>query len=482
MTLSVWDVLRNHLDPPDPDVFGKMGYTPSECQQQFHDATEFDVGFGGRAGTGKSKALIMEALRQGMRYPGLRIGGFRRTYGELEESLIKELIKIDFAKKLGCKWNGGSHELKFPNGSLMRLLYAESVPDAARRQGGEYQLMLFDERQMVHPDVPDFLINTRVRSGDAGIPVIGVRSTFNPGGLGHTFNKIRYIERTDFGKHSYEELDDDDQPTGQWVRFVEGIPSEHVDPDYWRRLRLLGDPKKRRQLLDGDWESPEGAMFSQFRHRIHVCSPEDRPIHMPTAPKAVGVDWGRAAPFAAVWVAKPADDIFVVYRELAKKELTRDEQADLILASESNVEINPKHIPVFLDPSCWNRDPDSVKRPGAPLKSTASIYQSHGLPVQHADNRRIEGWQLIHDLLAVDRENIPRLIIYDTCPQLIRCMQDLPRDVRNPDDVDTHADDHLADALRYALMGIMYKRHQKGDGRQTVLPKPTFAGIRHKQF
>ena len=75
------------------DVFAKLGYVPTPKQQEFHDATEFDLLFGGSAGGGKSRALTAHAIRECVRYPGLRVGAFRRSYPELKESLIAELFR-----------------------------------------------------------------------------------------------------------------------------------------------------------------------------------------------------------------------------------------------------------------------------------------------------------------------------------------------------------------------------------------------------
>jgi hypothetical protein len=73
------------------DVFAKLEYVPTPRQQLFHDADEFDVLFGGSAGGGKTRALLMDDIRDAIRHPGIRIGAFRRTYGELKESLLAEL-------------------------------------------------------------------------------------------------------------------------------------------------------------------------------------------------------------------------------------------------------------------------------------------------------------------------------------------------------------------------------------------------------
>jgi hypothetical protein len=53
---------------------------------------------------------------------------------------------------------------------------------------------------------------------------------------------------------------------------------------------------------------------------------------------------------------------------------------------------------------------------------------------------------------AVDYDNnIPRLRIFENCPNLIRQLSSLPLDKNNPEDVDTKAEDHAYDALRYMV-------------------------------
>src|SRR6185437_2819599 len=116
------------------------------------------------------------------------VGAFRRTYPELEESLLAELANHGFATELGASWNGSKYNLQFANGSLLMFRYAETLQDATRRQGGQYQLLLFDERNLTPPDVIAFL-ESRLRSGRADLPVLGVRSGTNPGGPGHGASK-----------------------------------------------------------------------------------------------------------------------------------------------------------------------------------------------------------------------------------------------------------------------------------------------------
>ena len=46
----------------------------------------------------------------------------------------------------------------------------------------------------------------------------------------------------------------------------------------------------------------------------------------------------------------------------------------------------------------------------------------------------------------------PGLFVFSTCRQFIRTVPVLPRDARDPDDVDTEAEDHVYDETRYRVM------------------------------
>jgi hypothetical protein len=46
----------------------------------------------------------------------------------------------------------------------------------------------------------------------------------------------------------------------------------------------------------------------------------------------------------------------------------------------------------------------------------------------------------------------PRLVFFSNCTNTIAQIPSLPLDKRNSEDVDTHAEDHLYDALRYGVM------------------------------
>lgn len=440
-------LLEAQLQPAG--VFKLLNYQPTERQQAFHDAEEYDVLYGGAAGGGKTKALVMEGIRWCVEHPGLRVGAFRRTYGELKESLIAELAVCDFAAAVGGKWNGTEYELRFPNKSVLVFRYAENLQDATRRQGGEYQGMLFDERTLTPPDVVEFL-SSRIRAGRANLPVKGIRSGSNPGGAGHGAVKQRFIDATDYGNKVITD------ETGQTVRF---IPSKlddnpHIDAGYASRLNRLPEAM-RKAFRDGSWDVFAGQYFTEWNHARHVV--ENTIEVAPSWHRIAGIDWGFAAPWAVLWLAIDEDGRAWVYDELYATQVGESAQAKRVLDAEA------RHgVPVdrYADDAMWTGRGDA--------KSVADVYAENGCDLIPAKKgERLVGWQRVRSYLAEGPacahhrakgwDTCPMLHVLDgAAPNLVRTLPTLPYDTTasRVEDVDTKAEDHAADALRYALIQL----------------------------
>lgn len=392
----------------------------------------------------------MHAIRECVQHPGIRVGAFRRTYGELKESLLAELALTGYAGAVGAVWRGGDYDLRFPNGSLLMFRYAESMTDASRRLGGQYQLLLFDERTQTNPDVVAFL-ESRLRSGRADIPVLGSRSATNPGGPGHSAVKARYIKPTNYGTTV---ITDDRNRT---VRFIPSLLADnpHINPEYARDLMALPEAQ-RRAYLDGDWDVFAGQMFPEWSHDRHTLPP----ITLPTSwRRYCGVDWGYAAPWVVVWAAVDEDDRVWVYREIYERLVGEARQATRILAAETHADGTMEPIVArFADDAMW-----AVRGDAKPI---SQVYLDNGVHLTPAGKGgRVPGWQRVHSFLAdapacphhraLGWDTCPKLHVFTNCDKFITTLPDLPHSpTGDPEDADTNADDHIADALRYLLINL----------------------------
>ena len=98
-----------------------------------------------------------------------------------------------------------------------------------------------------------------------------------------------------------------------------------------------------------------------------------------------------------------------------------------------------------LDSSCWNRVGTGP--------SIAETMIRAGVRWTPSDRNRLAGKMEIHRRLQQDDiTDEPRIKILSTCTNLIRTLSSLPLSKTNTEDVDTKADDHAYDALRYMCM------------------------------
>ena len=411
--------------------------------------------------THNTAAFIMEALWLAANFPGIRIGCFRRSYPELEESFLQELARRQFARPLSVAfggsppvWNATNKVLKFPNGSSINFTYAETVQDASRILGGESQAFFIDEAGQMLPTVIAH-IEERLRSGNKLIPVIGLRLASNPGGVGHLSLKKRFINPTRNGKVVAESVDDKGNPTGQTVAFIPARATDnpHLNKGYFKVLDSIPDPQRRAAMRDGNWDAMVGQFFEQWDRGKHVVSQFAVPKEWQ---RYCGIDYGVRAPFAAIWGAVDNDKRIWIYREIYASGVYAEQQAQAIVEAEKAA--GEFEVIRVADPSMWGDR-------GTPL-SVSDIYGMNGCGIMQANNNRMNGWARVHAYLndgpacdihkAMGWETCPMLHVFEeTCPMFIETIPTLPRSQIKPDDAETkNVEDHIADALRYMCMEV----------------------------
>ncbi|MBQ6823613.1 MAG: terminase family protein, partial [Clostridia bacterium] len=158
-------------------------------QHRFMTAAEDEVLFGGAAGGGKSFGQLADALRYALCYPGSRQLLLRRTLPELESSLIRTAQEL-FPAAL-YHYISSRHTGVFVNGSVLDFGYCDSERDALRYQSTEYDVIRFDELTHFTEGMYLYLMS-RLR-GSTPYPR-QMKSTTNPGGIGHDWVKRRFID------------------------------------------------------------------------------------------------------------------------------------------------------------------------------------------------------------------------------------------------------------------------------------------------
>ena len=361
----------------------KLEISVTKKQKAFIDAKETEVLFGGAAGGGKSYGQLVDTLLYALTYPRSKQLILRRSFSELEKSLVRASREV-FPPEI-YSFNSSTHIGRFRNGSIVDFGYCAYESDVYQYQSAEYDQIRFDE--LTHFTEGQYLyLMSRLR-GANGYPK-QMKSSTNPGGIGHSWVKARFID-----------------PSPPGVAFSEGhglsrvfIPAhlsdnrflEDKDPDYKRRLLSL--PKNdTKALLYGDWNIFEGQYFAEFSTDAHVCEP----FQIPDGWRRFRtIDYGLDR-LACLWIALSPEGKSYVYRELCESDLPISIACEKILSlTDEGEEIYATLAP----PDLWFRTQESGK-------SKSEIFRENGLELTKTSNNRESGWLAIKEMLRV-REGV----------------------------------------------------------------------------
>ncbi len=405
-----------------------MTFRITRRQKAFLDATAGEVLFGGAAGGGKSYGQLIDACLFALRYPASKQLILRRTFAELEKSLIRVSLAL-FPRDI-YSYHATGHTGRFSNGSIIDFGYCATENDVFQYQSAEYDVVRFDE--LTHFTEFQYLyLISRVR-GTNGYPK-QIKSSTNPGGVGHGWVKARFI---------------DPAPPEQMFCAPDGtsrifLPSKiddntflmRADPAYKTRLLALPE-REQKALLYGDWNIFEGQYFTEFSYEKHTCDPIPLP---PEWRRWRTLDYGLDR-LACLWIAVDGDRNVYVYRELCESDVIVSRAAEKILAATPQEE---RIYATLAPPDLWARSQESGR-------SKALLFAENGLRFTKTANDRETGWLSIKELLRQDKDGRVRLHIFRNCTEIIKCLPMLQIDPLHPTDTLTepHAITHAPDALR----------------------------------
>jgi hypothetical protein len=432
----------------------ELPYSPTARQLAFHQSQEDEVLYGGAAGGGKSCAIVMDALLRCAAHPRTVAYLFRRTYRELEDTLIAEALSR-VPRALG-RYSPAAHELRLVNGSILRFRHCQNDRDRFLYQGAEIHWLYLDELTHFSQTVYDFLRSRLRANASLGIRPV-VRAASNPGGVGHAWVKARFIDPMPPDTPRTERVQADGVSGARTLRYIPARVKDnpHLSPGY--ALELASKPPALRDaLLFGRWDAFEGQVFTEWRDDAagyetgrftHVVAPFPIPASWR---RFRSFDFGYSKPFSVGWWALDPHGVLYRYREWygctgtpnVGLRLTPAEIAREIARSERAHE-QGLHVTGVADPSIWD---------GSRGESIAQQMQREGVYFLPAENARLAGLMQVHRRLSFDENGLSGVKVFSTCRDSIRTLPALCYDAQHCEDVDTDAEDHIYDEWRYLFM------------------------------
>lgn len=277
----------------------------------------FEALGGGAAGGGKTDlGMMIPPARQFTEHPKFKGLVMRRTYPDLEKEVIPR--QHEWYAPMGAVYNETKKRWKFPSGAYIQNGHAEREQDVRKYDSAEYNYIDWDECTHFTGFQYLYLSISRCRSSAPDLPAF-VRGFTNPGNVGHSFFKQRFVDPFPHGKKIII-----DKVTNQRRIYIPFLGKDNPylllnDPGYLKRLEGLPEVEKKAKLF-GDWNSYEGQVFAEFRV-MHLSDEPENAVHVVSGfeipawwPRILGIDWGWAAMTFAIWGAVSPDGRLYIYR------------------------------------------------------------------------------------------------------------------------------------------------------------------------
>lgn len=474
----------------------------SKSQYKFLTCPVFEVLYEGTRGPGKTDCLLMDfAQDTGMGYgPAWRGILFRQTYKQLTDVINKtrKWFPLIFPK---AKYNMAEHYWTWPDGEMLLLRQFQRESDYWNYHGHEYPWIGWEELCNWHEPAGYKRMMSTCRSTNRAVAKIArVRSTTNPYGPGHNWIKHRF-RLPAYRGHIIRDATDEEGHKEPARMAIHGHIWENsvlldADPTYIEKLRASArNEAELKAWLYGSWDIVAGGMFDDVWHpKTHVVRPFDIPRSWRIDRS---FDWGSSKPFSVGWWAESDGSDYIDaqgnVRSTVRGDLFRiaeyygwngkPNEGLKMLAVEIGKEIMERE-------ARWNLlgrvKPGPADRSIFDVENGMCIADDMAKPVRLADGRempgpkfepadkspgsRKTGWEQMRKMLkqskrpAVGIREHPGLFIFSNCDNFIRTVPVLPRDEKDMDDVDSEAEDHIADETRYRVRHLTNK---SGSGKTT---------------
>jgi len=433
----------------------------------------FEVLYEGTRGPGKTDALLMDFAQHVGQGWGVNWRGvlFRQTFPQLDDVVAKS-SKWFPALFPGAEFNKTKYVWRFPDGEELLLRHMKNPDDYWNFHGHAYPWIGWEEVTNWATSACYTIMMSCSRSTVKGMPR-KYRATTNPYGKGHNWVKQRFQLPHMRGRII--------RTAGEPDRVaIHGNIKENrilldADPDYVKKIVAAAtNPGQVRAWLDGSWDITSGGMFDDiWDSKVHVVDPFPIPRSW-TIDRSF--DWGSSKPFSVGWWAESdgtdaplpggkvlrtkRGDLFRIgeWYGVAKGE---ENKGLHMLASQVGAGIAAREVAMGLAGRVKPGPADTSifdEENGVCIANDLAKAGARFVAADKGPGSRKQGWEAIRKRLQGSKRNPesgmreePGLFIFRTCKEALRLIPPTPRDEVDPDDVDTEAEDHLQDEVRYRV-------------------------------
>lgn len=480
----------------------------------------FEVLLEGTRGGGKTDSLIMDFARECGKGLGAHWKGylFKRTNPELKDvkDKCRQFLPAIFP---GIRFRESPYfEIIWPTGETLMCRHMGDDKDYWAVHGSSVTWIGWEE--LSNWATPNLFLRCMSLCRSAHPEAARrkrIRATTNPGGPGHNWIRERYqlpmmrnriIEADDVmiaRKWMSEDQIREDCITHKTLRMAifskldENKVFCDADPSYRDMLKATANSEAQyRAWIYGDWDIVAGGMFDDVWNRKHHWI---QPFAIPESWRIDrSFDWGESKPFSVgywaqsdgsdlrlnsgKWASTVRGDLFRIGEIYGWNgqpntgcKATSSEIAERCLEWELVNKIYRRCQPGPADPAIFQGydGKASVATEMAANIRRPNGREYRGIHFVPADNRgkngRVPGWGVVRQMFknAIRIDGRPReragLFCFDNCIHFGRTMPVMPRDEKKPDDVNSEAEDHIADETRYRCVNVSVGLRQS---RRTV--------------
>jgi hypothetical protein len=435
---------------------------------------------------------------------------FDREYKNLDDLVTKSKRWFN-AFDDGARWISSKDAYKWvwPTGEELMFRTAKSIDHYWNYHGQEfpfigwneltkyptgelYEMMKSTNRSSYTPEKDGWVGGRKPEGGgppvgnDGQIPPkipLEIFSTTNPYGSGHVWVKSQFIDPAPNGRPVFTETEINDPKTkekmtvrkSQIAIFGSYIENIYLSPEYVAGLEKTADPMLREAWLKGSWDIQVGGALSDVFNRAKHVPPRFVPPINWRIDRAM--DWGSTHPFSVGWFAEangeecilpdgtswapPPKSLFQISELYGTEKLGTNKGvkwgskrvAREIIAHEQMLMSNGWILSQPARGPCDNQIRNVTDDDTMTIEQGMAAEGIKWEPSDKSKGSRKIGLQLMRDRLqdAKDGEG-PGLWIFPNCVASLAILPVIPRDDDDPDDVDTTAEDHPYDMVRYRVL------------------------------